>query len=313
MQTQTINSTNELLDFRKSLPEHRPFWFRGQSDVSWSLIPSFYRGVEHFNPIVDAAHDSQWLGQLERDVYREFDRRGRLFAPTEWDFKDPWHRLILAQHFGAPTRLVDWSMNVLIAAYFAVTDHKDRDGAIWCLSASDFPVPREVGRPTVTGGYRIEALNSCINRERLSFLMPVSHQLASNISSSSQPPTSQAIPSSQAGDPDFEGFMVLLEPPLLDGRIHSQKGLFTVYVSYAEEELVCDHQAYIERVEKNNSIQCLTKLVIPMNTKEEIRRSLKNGMIEDDDVFPDLPGLVKRLESQRKDEFESSGRRPKTP
>src|SRR5262249_39550766 len=49
------------------------------------------------------------------------------------DAHDHFGWLFLAQHYGLPTRLLDWSENPLVAAYFAVTDIPDDDGCIWAL------------------------------------------------------------------------------------------------------------------------------------------------------------------------------------
>lgn len=39
------------------------------------------------------------------------------------------------QHYGVPTRLLDWTENPLIALYFVVSEdkHYTKDGALWCL------------------------------------------------------------------------------------------------------------------------------------------------------------------------------------
>ncbi|HLZ73687.1 FRG domain-containing protein [Phenylobacterium sp.] len=87
-----------------------PDWvFRGHSDTSWKLRPKIGR-----EDLV-----SKWTASAEVALLAEFKRRARQFE-TGVDFSD-WDWLALAQHFGLPTRMLDWTQNPLVAAYFAVS------------------------------------------------------------------------------------------------------------------------------------------------------------------------------------------------
>ena len=57
--------------------------------------------------------------------------------------RNDWEWLALAQHYGLPTRLLDWSRNPLVAAFFAVKEESETDSAIYILESKKYPISIE--------------------------------------------------------------------------------------------------------------------------------------------------------------------------
>jgi len=117
---ESVSSITDLLALlKRQRPSDQPVWFRGQSDFNWKLIPSVARIASAVN--------------AEFTLIKRFKQNALTFLlkrpTTEWDW------LFLMQHYGVPTRLLDWTESPLVAVYFAVSEeeHRDKDGVVWCL------------------------------------------------------------------------------------------------------------------------------------------------------------------------------------
>lgn len=110
---------------------------RGQSIADWPLQPSIDRHV------APGTLYPQRLDE-ERCLLEKFRRRSEYllgeveqrYIPLVGPFS--YVSMTVMQHFGAPTRLLDWSMSPFVAAFFAVIDSLDQDGAVWWFRIKAF-------------------------------------------------------------------------------------------------------------------------------------------------------------------------------
>ena len=95
--------------------------FRGVTNQAHEMIPSIGRNTK------DNTHGD--VSSLEEEMLKEFMRLAGPILPQKPGCNFEW--LFLAQHYGLPTRLLDWSTNPLVALYFACERNDGIDGAVY--------------------------------------------------------------------------------------------------------------------------------------------------------------------------------------
>ena len=186
---------------------------------------------------------------------------------------DPWDKLFVMQHYGVPTRLLDWSENPFIGLYFAVTGtdftatgtfparllYFKQDAAVWLLDPVKW------------------------NRQVLSYQSYMG----------TIPFSDDAVLSPYK--PPFEVFddrnaAVAINGAHNSARIVAQRGAFTIFGSNTSRmEVVYDERGFAD--------DSLVKIVIGKTLIPAIRKSILDHGFTEAVIYPDLDGLA--LEMKR--------------
>jgi hypothetical protein len=113
-----------VLNIASSLPGGRFLWFRGLNKSHYPLIPKLMRFGKSGEAVLER----------ERRLLTRFRQRSLAFWPAGYP-QDDWEHLFAMQHFGIPTRLLDWSENLFVAAHFAIATANSEDATptVWCV------------------------------------------------------------------------------------------------------------------------------------------------------------------------------------
>jgi len=162
-------------------------WFRGHGDAMWPLLPGSMRNHEFKASEHRYRHDFYLRAQ-------PFLHEATVPPVNDWD----WY--FLMQHYGVPTRLIDWTGSALVALFFAVERRGPaRPGCVWVLS------PRAINRDLAKLGNYVPIYSQSTIK---AYLPPMWDEVSE-------------IPAEP----------IAIDPPLNSPRLASQRGKFTVHGS----------------------------------------------------------------------------------
>lgn len=222
--------------------------FRGVSEKEYQLKNRFLRNCGEKE-------------NLEYHLLRNFKKYAMVDA-TEALTSD-WRLLTIGQHYGLPTRLMDWTYSPFVAVHFATVNLEkyDHDGAIWMV---DFVKAKELLPDSLREKLQQAGANS-FTIEMLEEAMP-------NLS-------------------DFKALSdtnvtLFFEPPSIDERIVNQYAFFSCMSSAT---LIMDDWLL-------QYPDIYRRIIIPKEFKWEVRDKLDQANINERLLFPGLDGLASWLQ-----------------
>ena len=234
----------ELIDRYRS-----SYIYRGVPDVSYNLITSLKRNCG------DAAQ------VLEGAILRNFTKYASIEDPTLESCI--WKQMIVGQHHGLPTRLLDWTHSSLVALNFATTEEDlgmldKRDCAVWRIDAREF------------NKYLPQKYKDALDAEK-TFVFSVKT-------------LNSVVTSLEDYDEDMDNqSFVCLEPPSVDQRIINQYSFFTVIPSKIDN---------ISKFLENSPVET-TKYIIDTSLRWQLRDILDQFNVNERIIYPGLDGLSK--------------------
>jgi hypothetical protein len=217
--------------------------------------------------------DSLCWPKIEQKTIIEFQRQAHQYLidlPEKNNFLE-W--LSIMQHYGSPTRLLDFTRSLFIALFFAVENASDQSCALWLLNKNLFNLAQDFDfTPSHKSSYDDKQVCAA-------------NTILSNFSTES--PTEKGI--------------IVVEPFRKNERLSLQQGvfLFPKNLRISFEENLCSyfgksHLSELQVAAKaDKEVADITKIVIPRKLHSKIMFLLASMNISAATLFPGLDGYAR--------------------
>ena len=262
-------------DLRNELINKKDWIYRGVSDSKFSLKTSLERYFEDYSNL-----EKKDIVQYEKDMISFFERSIHLYVNnTETIVKSKYQKICFLQHYGAPTRLIDFTFSPFIACFFALKDMITKNGTEEsAIYAFDVTIFKEIQNsafgkmPNEKAAHKIPRTEGIgIASETIDDFIEIGYNDKNNT---------------------IAPFIGLVEPYYRFNRLTSQKGCFLIPFNIKipfEENL----RSAIKNI--NNKDNKVKKYIIKNEWRDEVLRELSKMNITSASLFPDIEGFIKSL------------------
>lgn len=266
--------------------EEFDFFFRGHSNKDYKLVPSLFRK--------NAKDQYEHHEELEAFILETFRKEAVAFEKNFLTM-DLIELMTYAQHFGVPTRLLDFTTNPLIALYFACQpssankENDDTDGTIYLVKTSNLA---NSSRNKVKDKPNYSEMNTRKNK------------------------IDSVIRHIQCGENDCYPYPFDYIPYYIDARMKAQSSRFLIWgndksdltsmfgdkhkIKYFKEPTLEEGVQLVYPYADLNAIDKTTfilEFIVPASMKSELLKQLSQFDINEKTLFPGLDGLGKFIKN----------------
>ncbi|EIJ35291.1 FRG domain-containing protein [Thiothrix nivea] len=250
-----IDTADELIKFINSLPNH--FVFRGQADATWKLESTLER-------VIGKHWCANSATKFEDHSYNAFRSKYHIYNQNEHTPESKLSWLSVMQHYGVPTRLLDFTESPYIALYFALESYNPLSGRDFSIYAIDYTAVMERSLEFIKlRDTKFQETRASIYGQRDKIFEEVVDRFAYDI-------------------------LWITEPLELNARMDRQSGTFLVSGN---------REKTIESVIASGTYdECkIVKLIISSALYESVYALLRKMSINAKSIYGDLSGLAKAI------------------
>ena len=242
------------------------FIFRGHGDKnSYKLIPGIFRMKE-----IEKGKSIGEFSQLEFAVLSDFISEAcGLVNEIHTSDTVPW--LEIAQHYGVPTRLLDFSDNPLVALFFACVDSPEKEASVWIIDGNAYNRKFYSNVPTFNPVFSDLNVHKIVADE----IINQNFQLHSF-------------------ENGYLPFPWIYKPFYRNQRMISQSSIFMIWASERYElTYFMNPENYMtdDPTIENRETGILCELTIPYMNKKELLKQLEMCGINEKFIYPGLDGI----------------------
>lgn len=227
------------------------YCYRGMRNADYDLTTSLHRNCKNA------------CAKLEQPLLDNFINYGRIEDPSINE--SVWKAMVIGQHYGLPTRLLDWTHSTLVALHFATLEENldklgQRDCVVWRIDLRDLNrnLPPRYQQYLET-------------KDTFVFSLDALAELAPDLDRYDADMGAQSI--------------VCFEPPSVDQRIVNQYSFFS-----AIPNGITDLEAFLDAHTENT-----VKYVIDKSLRWELRDILDQMNINERMIHPGTAGIAQWL------------------